>query len=550
MRKRTFGTLVTAAVVAVAGTAVPASAAVAEGQVIGAGAPGAIPGRYIVTLDANAPAGDVAAMAAGGDGVFVAEMSARQARRLAADPEVRFVEQDRLVRLEGTQRNPGWGLDRIDQRPAKLSKTYTPTDDGSAVHAYVLDTGIRTTHAEFAGGRATSGFDFIGNDTVASDCNGHGTHVAGTIGGTHYGVAKKVRLVAVRVLDCAGEGSLSQVISGVDWVTANAVKPAVANMSMGGGYSPALEAAVQRSINAGITYVVAAGNENANATNSSPAGLPAAVTVGATNSKDRRAAFSNYGASLDLFAPGAGIRSAYASSNTATALMDGTSMASPHVAGAAALALDANPGMSPAQVRNYLVTYSTKSKVKDPHGSPNRLLFVPKPPARPTIKSSTVVVAANRAATIALSSSRKGTWALTAGRLPTGLKLSTAGVITGTPTARGTAKVTVRLTDFVPYAVTKTLTVTVRNTVPVINPLTFPRATAGAPYSATLSVADARTGTWSVSAGALPEGLELLPSGTVSGTPATAGSATFTAAFADTWGNRVIRTHTIDVIDQ
>ncbi|MFG1991700.1 S8 family serine peptidase [Actinoplanes sp. NPDC048988] len=547
MRKRTLGTLVTAAVVAVSGTAVPALGATGEGTVIGAGAPGAIPGRYIVTLDEHAPKGDVAAMAAGGDGVFVAEMSAKQARRLAADPEVRSIEQDRRLRLEGTQRNPSWNLDRIDQRPVKLSKSFTPTDDGSAVHAYVIDTGIRITHAEFAGGRATYGYDAVDGDGFAADCNGHGTHVAGTIGGTRFGVAKRVRLVAVRVLDCAGEGSLSQVIAGVNWVTANAVKPAVANMSMGGAFSPALEASIQKSINAGVTYVVAAGNEDANATNTSPAGLPAAITVGATDGRDRRAGFSNFGASLDLFAPGVGIRSAYAWSNSASAVMDGTSMASPHVAGAAALALDANPGMSPAQVRNYLVTYSTKNKVKDAHGSPNRLLFVPGPPAKPVIRSAAVVVAANRAAKITLSASRKGTWSLTAGRLPTGLKLSAGGVITGTPTGRGTAKVTVKFTDFVPYAVTRTLAVTIRNTVPVINPVAMPQGVVGAGFEAALSVADGRAGSWSVTAGSLPEGLTLRANGVIEGVPAVAGAGTFTAAFADGWGNRVIRTYTIEV---
>ncbi|MEV4345859.1 S8 family serine peptidase [Actinoplanes sp. NPDC049596] len=550
MRKRTLGTLVTAAVVAVSGPAVPALATTPEGSVIGAGAPNAIPGRYIVTLDRNAPKGDVAAMAAGRGGVFVAEMSARQARRLAADPEVRTVEQDRMLHLEGTQRNPGWGLDRIDQRVTKPSKSFTPTDDGSAVHAYVIDTGIRITHSEFAGGRATYGYDAVDGDTFAADCNGHGTHVAGTIGGTRFGVAKKVRIVAVRVLDCAGEGSLSQVIEGVDWVTANAVKPAVANMSMGGAYSPALEASIQASINSGVTYVVAAGNEDANATNTSPAGLPAAITVGATDSRDRRAGFSNFGPSLDLFAPGVGIRSSYASSNSASAVLDGTSMASPHAAGAAALALDANPGMSPAQVRNYLVTYSTKNKVTDAHGSPNRLLFVPKPPAKPSIKSSSVVVAANRPAKITLTATRKGTWSITAGRLPTGLKLSAAGAITGTPTGRGTAKVTVKFTDFVPYAVTRTLSVTIRNTVPVINPIVMPPAAVGADYSAALTIADGRAGAWSVSAGSLPAGLSLLPTGVIQGVPATAGPGTFTAAFTDGWGNKVIRTYTIEVADQ
>ena len=546
---RALGTLVTAVVVVTGPATVPARAQAApEGRVVGADAPGAIPGRYIVTLKDGVTA-QASAAAAGGAGTFVADLTAAQARRLAADPDVRLVEQDRVLSIRSTQKNPPWGLDRIDQRPVRRSATYTPTDDGSAVHAYVIDTGVRITHAEF-GGRATYGYDAVDGDQVAADCNGHGTHVAGTIGGAHYGVAKKVRLVAVRVLDCTGQGTLSQVISGVNWVTAHAVRPAVANMSMGGDYSPSIEAAVQRSINAGITYVVAAGNEDTNATDLSPAGLPAAITVGATDAADRRASFSNFGPSLDLFAPGVGIRSSVSSSDTATAVYNGTSMASPHVAGAAALALDANPSLTPAQVRNQLVARATTGKVTDRAGSPNRLLFVPAPPARPVIRSSAVTMTAGQASTtrLTLAANRRGTWSLVAGRLPGGVRLSAAGVLSGTPTGPGTATVKVRFVDYVPYAVTKVLTVTVRRSVPVIattDPL--PQATAGMAYREQLTVTDRRDGTWSLAAGTLPDGLALLPTGVVEGVPAGAGT-TFTVAFRDAWGTVATKVLTIGVV--
>ena len=281
--------------VAVPGSASPASAPVAEGVVAGADSPDAVPGRYIVTLKAGVTGlgataqGMVAGRVTGGGttSAFTANLSAQDARRLAADPSVGIVEQDRIVRVEATQKNPVWGLDRIDQRSIKGSKSYTPMDDGSSVHAYIIDTGIRIGNKQF-GGRASYGYDFADGDTAANDCDGHGTHVAGTVGGATYGVAKRVKLVAVRVLDCTGAGLLSDVIDGVNWVTANAVKPAVANMSLGSGYSASLEYAVQTGIDSGITYVVAAGNSNANSYYFSPAGLPAAITVAASDVRDRR----------------------------------------------------------------------------------------------------------------------------------------------------------------------------------------------------------------------------------------------------------------------
>ncbi len=544
---RSLATAAATAAVVIAGTALPAQAFVPEGAVFGAGVPGAIPGRYIVTL--NQPVGgDASALSVDGGTTYVADLSATQARRLAADPDVRFVEQDRMLTLQGTQKNPAWGLDRIDQRATKASKSFTPTDDGSAVHAYVLDTGIRITHADF-GGRATYGYDALSGTTTASDCNGHGTHVAGTIGGSVYGVAKKVKLVAVRVLDCEGSGSLSQVIAGVNWVTAHAVKPAVANMSMGGSNSKSLNAAVQRSINSGVTYVVAAGNENANAATMSPANLPAAITVGATDSADRRASFSNYGSVLDLFAPGVNIRSDYYGGDRLTAVASGTSMASPHVAGAAALALDASPGLTPAQVRNYLVKNATTSKIKNPKGSPNKLLFVPKPPAKPVVKTASLTVTAGQAyaGKLALTGSRSGTWSIVSGKLPAGLTLFPSGSITGTPKGPGSATVTVRFTDYVPQSVTRALKVTVRTTTPVISSDSLEPAVTGAYYYQQLTVAGGRPGTWSIGAGALPDGLTLSSGGILEGVPTTAGSAAFTVAFTDAFGTRGLRDLTIDV---
>ncbi|MDN3296920.1 S8 family serine peptidase [Streptomyces ficellus] len=311
---------------------------------------------------------------------FSTTMPKARAAALATDPRVAYVEQNATVRLNATQTDATWGLDRVDQRNLPLSTTYTYTTSAANVHAYIIDTGIRTSHGEF-GGRAVVGTDTVGGGQNGQDCQGHGTHVAGTVGGRTYGVAKAAKLVAVRVLDCNGSGTTAGVIAGVDWVTANAVKPAVANMSLGGGASTTLDNAVKRSIASGVSYAIAAGNGNIlglpeNACNTSPARVPEAITVGATDKADKRASFSNYGTCLDLFAPGVGITSAWRTGDTATHTISGTSMAAPHAAGAAALHLSKHPTASPAQVRDALVANATSGKVQNALiGSPNKLLY-------------------------------------------------------------------------------------------------------------------------------------------------------------------------------
>ena len=355
----------------------------------------AIPGQYIVVLDVDATGktGDLFAAASmtsdltrtyGGEVKniyeaaltgFSARMSEEQALKLSADPRVRFVEEDSVMEATVTQNNPPWGLDRIGQRDLPLNAVYSYTTTGSGVNVYVIDTGIRRTHTQF-GGRAFVGFDAVGDGQNTNDCHGHGTHVSGTVGGSTYGVAKGVRLFAVRVLDCGGSGSNSDVIEGVNWVTNNRINPAVANMSLGGGISTALDTAVNNSINSGVTYAVAAGNNNTNASNSSPARVAAAITVGSSTQTDARSSFSNFGSVVDIFAPGSSILSAWRTSDTATATLSGTSMATPHVAGVAARFLQSNPGASPATVRNEIVAQATLNRLSGlPTGTSNRLLF-------------------------------------------------------------------------------------------------------------------------------------------------------------------------------
>jgi subtilisin family serine protease len=304
---------------------------------------------------------------------FAIEMSEEDAEKLSQDFRVQYVEEDGIMTADATQTNPPWGLDRIDQRDRPLSGSYTYNWTGSGVRVYVIDTGIRTTHSQF-GGRASNVFDAFGGS--GADCNGHGTHVSGTVGGSTYGVAKSALLRGVRVLDCGGSGPTSGVIAGVDWVRQNHIAPAVANMSLGGGISSALDTAVNNLSNAGVTIAVAAGNSNANACNSSPARAANAITTGSTTSTDARSSFSNFGTCLDIFAPGSSILSAWYTSDTATATLSGTSMASPHVVGVAALYKQANPSASPTTIRNAIVNNATTNRITNVGtGSPNRLLY-------------------------------------------------------------------------------------------------------------------------------------------------------------------------------
>ncbi|MBY6306437.1 S8 family peptidase [Streptomyces clavuligerus] len=375
-------------------TALPATAAPEprEGRIVDAGAAGAIKNSYIVTLRD----GEVRAASAKGRALakaygatikrtyttalngYAVQLSEARAKRLAADPAVASVAQDQTVSIQATQSNPpSWGLDRIDQKRLPLDRSYTyPDGAGEGTTAYIIDTGVRVSHSEF-GGRAVDGYDAVDNDNVAQDGNGHGTHVAGTVAGASYGVAKKARIVGVRVLNNSGSGTTAQVVAGVDWVARNAVKPAVANMSLGGGANTTIDTAVRRAIAAGVTFAVAAGNSNANASGFSPARVGEAITVGSTTSTDARSSFSNYGAVLDLFAPGSSIASAWHTGDTATNTISGTSMAAPHVAGAAAIYLGSNPSATPAQVSSALVAASSTGVVTNPGaGSPNRLLNV------------------------------------------------------------------------------------------------------------------------------------------------------------------------------
>jgi subtilisin family serine protease len=300
-----------------------------------------------------------------------------QAATLSRSAGVASVEVDAPVSISATQQPAPWGLDRVDQRPLPLSGSYTWGASGAGVAAYVVDTGVLASHAELSG-RTAAGWSAIADGRGSGDCNGHGTHVAGTVAGVTYGVAKGATIVPVRVLDCTGSGYNSDVVAGLDWIAANhaAGTPAVVNMSLGGGASSAVDAALQGVINDGVTAVVAAGNSAVDACGTSPARLPAAVTVAASDSADRQASFSNFGSCVDLYAPGVGITSAYYTSTTATASMSGTSMAAPHAAGAAAVMLSQNPSLTPAQVAATLAANATAGVITAAGtGTPNRLLY-------------------------------------------------------------------------------------------------------------------------------------------------------------------------------
>lgn len=330
---------------------------------------------------------------------FVARADEKALVELLMDSRVAYVEENGVVSIsQTTQNNATWGLDRVDQRDRPLNGTYVYDTNASNVYTYVIDTGVRPTHNDF-GGRVISGYTAISDGRGSSDCNGHGTHVAGTVAGATWGVAKSAVIVPIRVLGCNGSGTNAGVIAGMDWVTANHVKPAVANMSLGGGASTTTDSAVTRMRNAGVTVVVAAGNENQNACNVSPARSSSAITVGSTTSSDARSSFSNWGSCVDIMAPGSSITAPWYTSNSATNTISGTSMASPHVAGIAALYLADNPSATPAQVENAVIGNASVNKLSGLNGAPNLLAYSrfggggnPPPPPGPTELQNGVAV--------------------------------------------------------------------------------------------------------------------------------------------------------------
>ncbi|MBX3159293.1 MAG: S8 family serine peptidase [Deltaproteobacteria bacterium] len=351
--------------------------------------PDAIPGQYIVVMKPAATAA-----LAGHDAVervaqahaapivrrygaalrgFSTTLSPEEAERLAADPDVDLVVENSLVRGSATRTNATFGLDRIDQPALPLDGRFVELGDGAGVTVYVIDSGVRATHGELAG-RVLEGAFAIQDGRGVADCNGHGTHVSATIAGTTFGVARRVNIVPVRVLDCTNSGPLDGIIAGIDFVARNAAPNSVANMSLGATANAALDAAVRGLVAAGVTVVVAAGNDAADACRQSPARERSAITVGATNRSDTRASFSNFGTCVDIFAPGEGITSAGLASDTATAVLDGTSMAAPHVTGVVAAYLGNHPGSTPAQVAAALLGGATPGVLADTRGAPNLLV--------------------------------------------------------------------------------------------------------------------------------------------------------------------------------
>ena len=376
-----------AAGVTVLGTSFAGAATPAEGTVFGANAEGAVAGSYIVMLDQKADKQDLAEEYGGKlqrnynsaiNGFSASGLSETEAKRLAADPAVAKVVQNKKFSINETQDNPpSWGLDRIDQADTAGDKKYTyPDSAGEGVTAYVIDTGVRISHKDF-GGRAAHGFDAVDNDDSADDGNGHGTHVAGTIAGSTYGVAKKAKIVAVRVLDDNGSGTTEQVVAGIDWVTKNHKGPSVANMSLGGGADEALDEAVRKAIASGVTFAVAAGNESTDASQGSPARVKEAITVASSTEDDKQSDFSNFGEIVDIYAPGSEITSSWNDSDEGTKTISGTSMATPHVVGAAAVYLGAHQDATPEQVSKALTDGATPDKISNPSaGTPNKLLKV------------------------------------------------------------------------------------------------------------------------------------------------------------------------------
>ncbi|MFJ4125519.1 serine protease [Streptomyces sp. FT05W] len=396
LHKRARSVKLTASITAVAAAAgvtllatpfAGAAPAPATGTVYGADAATAVSGSYIVMLDQKADKAGLAKEYGGTlqrtyksaiNGFSASGLTETEAKRLAADPAVSKVVQNKKFHIDATQDNPpSWGLDRIDQAETAGDGAYTyPDAAGGDVTAYVIDTGVRVTHKDFEG-RATSGFDAVDNDEDADDGNGHGTHVAGTIAGAAHGVAKKAKIVAVRVLDDAGSGTTEQVVAGIDWVTANHEGPSVANMSLGGGADPALDAAVEKAIASGVTFAVAAGNESSDAGEGSPSRVPEAITVASSTEDDEQSSFSNFGSVVDIYAPGSDITSAWNDSDDATNTISGTSMATPHVVGAAAVYLGGHPDATPEEVAKALTDGATPDAISNAtEGTANKLLKV------------------------------------------------------------------------------------------------------------------------------------------------------------------------------
>lgn len=360
---------------------------VAEAPLLSVQAGKKIEGSYIVVLKEGANPRSVMAVA----GIhprfeysaetlngFSATLNQGQLRALQVNPAVAYIEEDQEMEPIATQTNAPWGLDRTDQRDRPLDGRYTYDRTGRGVYVYVIDSGIRTSHSEFIKSNGTSRARNVWDGTGGNgqDCNGHGTHVAGTIGGRTYGMAKEAELRGVRVFGCSGNTPNSMIIAAVDWVRQNRVNPAVVNMSLGGGYSSALNTAVNNLSNSGVFVAVAAGNSSTNACNTSPASAPGVYTVAASTSSDARASYSNYGSCVNIYAPGSSIRSAWHTSNTATNSISGTSMASPHVAGLAAMIKQTNTSASHAAIANWMTTNATTNRISgNPSGTPNRLLY-------------------------------------------------------------------------------------------------------------------------------------------------------------------------------
>ncbi|MEU0279057.1 S8 family serine peptidase [Streptomyces sp. NPDC006195] len=398
IQKRARRIKLTAALTAVAAaagitafTSPTAGAAPAQAVVYGADAKDAVAGSYIVLLDQKTARKtdkkDLAKEYGGQlkrdystavNGFSAGGLTAQEAQSLAADPAVDKVVQNRTFTVSATQANPpSWGLDRIDQTATAGDSAYTyPDGAGEGVTAYVLDTGVRISHQDFEG-RASYGYDAIDGDNSADDGYGHGTHVAGTIAGASHGVAKKAKIVSVRVLDDNGSGTTEQVVAGIDWVAANHQGPSVANMSLGGGADPALDEAVRNAIASGVTFGVAAGNDSSDASTTSPARVEEAITVASSTETDGQSSFSNYGTLVDLYAPGSAITSDWNDSDTGVNTISGTSMATPHVVGAAAIYLAGHPDATPDQVATALTDGAVPDVITNPSaGTPNKLLKI------------------------------------------------------------------------------------------------------------------------------------------------------------------------------